>query len=60
MMALVRGVIAASIRLSSMFRVSGRLSTKTGIAPSLTTALAVETNAYEGMMTSSPGPIPHN
>src|SRR5258708_582904 len=38
-----------------MFRVSGRISTKTGFAPARTTALAVDTNVNEGMITSSPG-----
>ena len=35
---------------------SGRTSTNTGVAPRSTKAFAVETNVYEGMMTSSPGP----
>ena len=39
-----------------MFSVSGRMSTKTGVAPRSTTALAVDTNVKDGMMTSSPGP----
>ena len=38
-----------------MFIVSGRMSTKTGLAPRRTKALAVETNVNEGTMTSSPG-----
>ena len=33
MIALVRGVIAASIRTGSMLKVSGSISTKTGLAP---------------------------
>jgi len=52
-------VIKASISDSSMFSVSGRMSTNTGRAPQRTKAFAVETNVYEGMMASSPGPIPH-
>ena len=35
---------------------SGRMSTKTGVAPRSTKALAVETNVKDGMITSSPGP----
>jgi hypothetical protein len=54
----VRSVIAASILASSMFSVSGRMSTNTGTPPRTATALAVETNVNEGMITSSPGPIP--
>ena len=54
-MALVRGVIAASISDSSMLSVSGRMSTNTGTAPRRTNALAVETKVNEGMITSSPG-----
>jgi hypothetical protein len=49
-------VIAASMRASSIFSVSGRTSTKTGIAPRSTNALAVDTKVNDGMMTSSPGP----
>ena len=54
-MARVRGVIAASISVSSMFSVSGRMSTNTGTAPRSAKALAVETNVNDGMITSSPG-----
>ena len=39
-----------------MLSVSGRMSTKTGRAPSLATALAVETNVNDGRIASSPGP----
>jgi len=38
----VRGVIASSMRASSMLSVSARMSTKTGTAPRRTKALAVE------------------
>ncbi len=38
-----------------MFIVPGSTSTKTGTAPRRTNAFAVETNVYDGMMTSSPG-----
>ena len=41
-----------------MFSVSGRISTKTGTPPLSTTALAVDTNVKEGMITSAPGSIP--
>ncbi len=47
--------MAASISRSSMFSVSGRMSTKTGTAPRSTAALAVDTKVNDGMMTSSPG-----
>src|SRR5436190_15247117 len=58
-MAFVRGVTAASTSSSSRFSVSGRTSTKTGLAPSRTNALAVEEKVNEGRITSSPGPSPH-
>ena len=38
-----------------MFSVSGRTSTKTGVPPRTTTAVAVETNVNDGITTSSPG-----
>ncbi len=41
-----------------MFSVSASTSTKTGVAPRSTNALAVETNVNDGMITSSPGPTP--
>ena len=47
--------MAASIRVSSMFHVSARMSTNTGTPPRSAQALAVETKAKEGMITSSPG-----
>ncbi|MPM77495.1 hypothetical protein SDC9_124501 [bioreactor metagenome] len=53
--AFVFGVIADSINCSSMFMVSGRMSTKTIVAPLSTKASAVEEKVNEGMMTSSPG-----
>mgnify|MGYP005833694811 CR=1 FL=1 len=43
-----------------MFSVSGRMSTNTGRAPSRTNALAVDTNVYDGMITSSPGSSSHS
>jgi hypothetical protein len=54
--AFVLGVMAASIRFSSRFKVSGRMSTNTGFAPKRTKAFAVETKVKDGRITSSPGP----
>lgn len=42
-MALVRSVTASSMSFSSMFMVSGLMSTNTGTAPRSTKASAVET-----------------
>ena len=41
MIALVRGVMAASIVAGSMFSVSGRMSTNTGFAPAWAMASGV-------------------
>src|SRR6266404_4953294 len=57
-MALVRAVMAASTFDSSMLSVSSRTSTNTGTPPRSTKALALETKVNEGMMISSPGPVP--
>ena len=54
-MTLVRGVMAASILVSSMFMVSGRTSTKTRRAPRCRKAVAVDEKVKLGRMTSSPG-----
>ena len=54
-MSRVREVMSASSRVSSRFRVSGRMSQKTGRAPRWTKALAVETKVKAGTITSSPG-----
>ena len=54
-MTFVLDVIAASILVSSIFSVSGRMSMNTGTPPRNTNALAVEENVYDGMMISSPG-----
>ena len=54
-MARVRRVIAPSMRVSSRFSVSGRMSTNTGRAPRSTTAFTVDTKVKGGTMTSSPG-----
>ncbi|MCY1202653.1 hypothetical protein D9M72_141450 [compost metagenome] len=58
MMALVRGVILASISETLMLQVSGSTSTKTGTAPSSTMTSAVATNVNEVVMTSSPAFTP--
>jgi len=58
MMALVRGVMAASIRLTSMLQVSGLMSTKTGVAPASQIASAVAKKVLEVVMTSSPAQCP--
>jgi hypothetical protein len=58
MMALVRGVMARSIRWGSMLKVSGSMSTKTGRAPVRAMLPAVAKNVNGGQMTSSPGPMP--
>ena len=58
-MTFVRGVMAASIFVSSIFMVSGRISTKTKRAPARTKALAVLENVKLGKMTSSPGVMLH-
>ena len=58
MMARVCGVMAASTASRSMLRVRGSISTKTGLAPTATTTLAVATQVTAVVMTSSPGPMP--
>ena len=55
MMALVRGVIAASIFEASMLQVSGSMSTHTGTPPSSTMVSAVAAKVNGVVMTSSPG-----
>ena len=44
---------------SSIVRVSARISTKTGVAPASRKAFAVEQKVKDGMITSSPCPIPN-
>ena len=56
MMALVRGVTAASILAGSMLKVSGSMSTKTGLAPRRWMTPAVAKKVKGEVMTSSPGP----
>ncbi len=54
-MALVRSVTAASTQAGSTFIVCSSTSTKTGTAPRMAIAVAVEENVNDGQMTSSPG-----
>ncbi|CPN10178.1 Uncharacterised protein [Bordetella pertussis] len=58
MMALVRGVIFASISDTLMLQVSGSTSTNTGLAPSSAMTSAVATKVNEVVMTSSPAFTP--
>ncbi|OQA35002.1 MAG: hypothetical protein BWY56_01808 [Acidobacteria bacterium ADurb.Bin340] len=55
MMALVRGVRAASMASGSALKVTGSRSTKTGFAFNRATTPAVAKKVKLGMMTSSPG-----
>ena len=57
-MALVLGVMAASMRFVSMLQVFGSQSTKTAVAPAIQMASAVAKKVLEVVMTSSPGPMP--
>jgi len=57
-MALVRGVIAASILVGSMQFVLGSLSTNTAVALRSQIASAVAKNVLVWVKTSSPGPMP--
>ena len=41
-----------------MLKLSGSMSTNTGVALTRDTAMAVETNEMAGTITSSPGPMP--
>ena len=54
----VFSVMAASILRASIWKVSGSVSTKTGSAWCMSTALTVATKVYGGTITSSPGPTP--
>ena len=58
MMALVFGVMAASIFAGSMHFVFGSQSTNTAVAPAIQIASAVAKNVFGCVMTSSPGPMP--
>ena len=54
----VRGVIAAATRSTVVISVSRSTSTNTGVAPRRAMRLTVETQVIDGVMTSSPGPMP--
>src|SRR5690606_27042723 len=54
--ALVREVTAASTASAQMLKVSGSMSTKTGVAPARWIELPVAKNEYGLVITSSPGP----
>ncbi len=58
MMALVRGVIAASTLSRSILCVRASMSANTGVAPTSIITLAVATQEFGVVMTSSPAPIP--
>ena len=58
MIALVRGVIAASMRLGSMLNVPGSMSMKTGVAPTSSMTSPTEMKLLGTVITSSPGPMP--
>ena len=58
MMALVFGVMAASIFAGSMHLVFGSQSTNTAVAPAIQIASAVAKKVFGCVMTSSPGPMP--
>ncbi len=57
MIALVRGVIAASICSGSMLKVSSSTSTNTGLAPTCKILLAEAINVNGVVITSSPAPM---
>ena len=58
MMALVRGVMAASTWSRSMLRVVRPQSTNTGLAPTLTIMFGAAKKLMAEVITSSPGPTP--
>ncbi len=58
MIALVRGPIRAAVAARSRLRVPGSTSTNTGVAPTLTIMLGAAKNVMDGVITSSPGPMP--
>ena len=58
MMALVRGVMAASTRAALALKVAGSRSMKTGLAPTRETTPAVAKKVKLGTITSSPAPMP--
>ena len=58
MTARVRDVSTARTPSGSMLNVSGRMSTNTGVAPTLLMQPAVAKKEYVVVMTSSPRPMP--
>ncbi|OGV67274.1 MAG: hypothetical protein A2283_05030 [Lentisphaerae bacterium RIFOXYA12_FULL_48_11] len=58
MISLVRSVTADLIAAGEVMSVSRSTSTKTGFAPASTMRFTVETQVIDGVITSSPGPIP--
>ncbi len=58
-MAFVRGPMRAATAARSTLRVPGSTSTNTGVAPTLTTIFGAAKKVIAGVMTSSPGPMPH-
>ena len=58
MIARVFGVIAAAILSRSILRVTGSISTKIGLAPTLKITLEVATQEIGVVITSSPAPMP--
>ena len=59
-MTFVFRVIAASILSSAILKSSPLISTITAFAPVCNTTFALAQYVYTGMITSSPGPIPHH
>ena len=58
-MARVRGPMRAATAARSRLRVPGSTSTNTGVAPTLTIMFGAAKNVIAGVITSSPGPMPH-
>ena len=58
MIAFVRGVIFTAAWTGFRLKVTGSISTKTGLAPIRAMEPAVAKNVYGLVMTSSPEPIP--
>src|SRR5574341_213422 len=58
MIALVRGLSAGAICSAPVISVSRSTSTKTGVAPNNSIRFVVDTHVIEGVITSSPGPMP--
>ena len=58
MMSFVFSVSAASTRSAVVISVSVSMSTHTGVAPASAIMFGVDAQVIDGVMTSSPGPIP--